>query len=102
GLGRPAGAALFPYTSLFRSARLPQRLVARVGPEAEDEEQVREPVEVAHDLGVGVLDEQRAALGAAADRAADVQPRGGGRPAREQDRKSTRLNSSHSQIPDAG
>ena len=49
---------------------------SRVGGAAEDEQQVREPVQVAHDLGVAVLaDGDRAPLGAAADGAADVQLR---------------------------
>ena len=39
----------------FGSARLPQRLVAAVGRAAEDEEQVREAVEVADELGVAVV-----------------------------------------------
>ena len=62
------GPAVAPGSHSGSSPALPRA--------AEDEEQVREPVEVAHDLGVGVLDEQRAALGAAADGPADVQLRG--------------------------
>ena len=55
---------------------VPERLAALaglVGGAAEDEQQVGEAVQVAHGLRVGVLDGDRAPLGAAADRAADVQ-----------------------------
>src|SRR5215216_1116177 len=68
---------------LAPGARLPERLVAVVGAAREDEEQVREPVEVADDVGRRVLHVQRPTLGAPADRAADVQLRGGARPARQ-------------------
>src|SRR5581483_9336515 len=53
---------------------LPQRLAALVGAAAEDEEQVREPVQVAHDLGVeqfGAAD--REPLRSPAHSSADVQ-----------------------------
>ncbi len=60
------------FLTLLGGARLPQRLVATVGRAAQDEEQVREPVEVAHDLRVAVLHQDRPTLGAAADGAADV------------------------------
>ena len=72
-------AALATGLALVVSGSVPAPTAARRrrSPRGEDEQQVREPVEVAHDLGVGVLDEDRAALGAAADGAADVQVRGG-------------------------
>src|SRR3712207_8726862 len=72
---RPPRSTLFPYTTLFRSpavcAGLPQHVTARVRDAGEDEQQVREPVEVAGGLGVAAL---------------------------AVDRKSTRLNSSHANI----
>ena len=43
-----------------------------VGAPGENEEEIRESIEVADDLGVGVIDEERAPLGAAADGAAHV------------------------------
>src|SRR3954452_4519431 len=85
GPGR-SGSAGGGSARLAVAARLPQRLLARVGPAAEDEQQVGEPVEVAHDLGVAVLDVDGAPLGPPADRAADVEVRGGPRPAGEHER----------------
>src|SRR6185295_17726353 len=70
--------------------RLPQGLLARIRAAAEDEEQVREAAEVAHDLGVAVLDLDRAALGAAAHGPADVEVRGGLRTPREDERPQRR------------
>src|SRR5687768_10054608 len=64
------------------AAGLPERLVALVRRAGEDEEQVREAVEVAHALAVDLVAAvDRAPLGAAADGAADVQLRRGGAPA---------------------
>src|ERR1700684_1786184 len=61
------------------------RLVVRRA--AEDEQQVGEAVEVAHDLRIALLaDGDRAPLGAAADGAADVQMRGGWRAAGDHER----------------
>ena len=57
----------------------------------EDEQQVRQPVQVAHDLRVALrADGDRASLGAAADGAADVQVRGGGRAAGDHERAQRR------------
>src|SRR3712207_7018461 len=80
---RPPRSTLFPYTTLFRS-----------GHAGEDEQQVREPVEVARGLGVAALAvglQQRpdAALGPAGDDPG-------------LDRKSKRLNFSHANISYAG
>jgi membrane-associated phospholipid phosphatase len=66
-------------------ARLPQRLAAARGDveaAGQDEQQVREPVQVAHALGVdGLAAGDRPPLRAPAHRAADVQLGGGGRAA---------------------
>src|SRR3954453_13201648 len=73
--------------STLRSAmatRLPQRLFAVVRGPREDEEQVREAVQVAHALAADVVAAgDRPALGAAADGPAYVQLRGRGRAARQ-------------------
>src|SRR3954453_11257660 len=66
------------------ATRLPQRLFAVVRGPGEDEEEVREAVEVAHALAADVVAAgDRPALGAAADGPADVQLRGRGRAARQ-------------------
>src|SRR5688572_32044856 len=84
----PPRSPLFPYTTLFRSQLLgavrrdeEQRLVARVAQEEREEVARRAvgPVEILDD------EDQRRTLRQSAEDA-------------EQDRKSTRLNSSHSQI----
>jgi membrane-associated phospholipid phosphatase len=69
-------------------AGVPERLLAhtrgaqRIHGAAEDEQQVRQSVEVAHDLWIDVLpDGNRATLGTAADGAADMQVGSGGRAA---------------------
>src|SRR3712207_9071609 len=95
---RPPRSTLFPYTTLFRSlpllggvraagplssavrAGLPEDVAAGVGGPREDEQQVREPVEVARGLGVGPVGVDLEQGPHAADR------------------KSTRLNSSHANI----
>ena len=61
--------------SLSRRAGLPERLWGLgkvVGAPGQNEEEIRESIEVADDLRVGVIDEERAPLGAAADGAAHV------------------------------
>src|SRR2546430_13543716 len=68
---RPPRSTLFPYTTLFRSR---ERLLARGRSERLD----------AHSQGP--------------DRARDARPSGGRGTGERRDRKSTRLNSSHSQI----
>src|SRR5687767_14937010 len=73
--------------SLAIAAWLPERLVARVGRAREDEEQVREAVEVAHALAVDLVAAvDRAPLGAPADGTADVQLGRGWRAARKHER----------------
>src|SRR2546427_6071975 len=71
---RPPRSTLFPYTTLFRS-------------------EARRAERDAHG-GAGDQDQDRRPAGRGGDRA----HRGLSRGARAQDRKSTRLNSSHSQI----
>src|SRR2546430_13597223 len=73
---RPPRSTLFPYTTLFRS----------VGQDPVDE----------RPLPVGDVGQQQVLLGSEADAAADGLDHAAQRAA--QDRKSTRLNSSHSQI----
>src|SRR3712207_8173427 len=77
---RPPRSALFPYTTLFRSR-----------------EELLGPLHGRHDLELLVV-EARAAL--RADGQADQDPAGFGRARRRdvEDRKSTRLNSSHANI----
>src|SRR5688572_31725487 len=79
---RPPRSTLFPYTTLFRSS--PFELSRRPVPDLHP---------VAHEVG-------RNHLGAPGDqrRAAASRPRRALAQRRQEDRKSTRLNSSHSQI----
>src|SRR3712207_8187875 len=71
---RPPRSTLFPYTTLFRSAGEDVRAADEVGPQVAAQHEDLEPaVAVAHEHH-------------------------GGRVARLQDRKSTRLNSSHANI----
>src|SRR2546430_8859733 len=79
---RPPRSTLFPYTTLFRSAKWRVRHSAREGSSVEPE---REPL--AH-----------ARAGPPRDRGNAAPPVAGSRGAHGVDRKSTRLNSSHSQI----
>src|SRR3712207_8073654 len=93
---RPPRSTLFPYTTLFRSPRLGQLLEPvreRVGPLLEVGAQVR----AAEREDVGDLARPRAvvALGVVAGRAHDQ----AAHRVADQDRKSTRLNSSHANIP---
>src|SRR2546427_3340424 len=77
---RPPRSTLFPYTTLFRSGSLPAR-----GGRPPD--------------GQRALSRRRGRRGPrAAKRAQPRAARGGARRVRSLDRKSTRLNSSHSQI----
>src|SRR2546428_4820025 len=78
---RPPRSTLFPYTTLFRSALLGRR---GLGPHGGH--RARHPLP-------GDAEHAAAARGAVAGRAACVHGRRG-----RQDRKSTRLNSSHDQI----
>src|SRR5688572_31194854 len=93
---RPPRSTLFPYTTLFRSLDLVAVL-----------EHVREVLEVTADPGrdgVGLLGEQLPRLGAGRDRPLLARPcvagacEHGDLDLGHGDRKSTRLNSSHSQI----
>src|SRR3712207_8593072 len=76
---RPPRSTLFPYTTLFRS-HLPADDRARPGP----------------GCGAGELQAQRAGGVRVHAERADARARGGGEV--RQDRKSTRLNSSHANI----
>src|SRR3989475_8621885 len=77
---RPPRSTLFPYTTLFRS-QVDVQVLALAGPEPVDERGVHRA-------------EREERGGEVRHRAADL----GGRAPRLTDRKSTRLNSSHSQI----
>src|SRR2546430_11858459 len=85
---RPPRSTLFPYTTLFRSRRRPEaardRAVDPRGDRAEPRPS-RVPRRGVSDRGRILLDEERGTAEARRDRL-------------EEDRKSTRLNSSHSQI----
>src|SRR5688572_31843978 len=86
---RPQRSTLFPYTTLFRSGRVgggtAEHRDAR--PRVGAEEQVVPEIGVRHPLRGAVLRDERV-----------VQHDDAGRIGELQDRKSTRLNSSHSQI----
>src|SRR5688572_32063023 len=84
-IARPPRPTLFPYTTLFRSG-LPVRAAA-----AQDLGEGRVGESLRHERAVG-----QQAGGQAPGRLAPVPAAGGG--PRQEDRKSTRLNSSHSQI----
>src|SRR2546427_2143884 len=73
---RPPRSTLFPYTTLFRSARACKRLVIDVA-EREINEQL---------------------IAATVEGIADIRASAEGKEGVQADRKSTRLNSSHSQI----
>src|SRR5689334_23755398 len=88
-LRRPPRSTLFPYTTLFRS-RVHQLLLRRIAPEAKADART----------GLAIVEAKRAKHMARPSR-----PTRTGRTEREgditqlrQDRKSTRLNSSHSSI----
>src|SRR5256886_6785012 len=83
---RPPRSTLFPYTTLFRSHLLDVPAAA----DPEQEPPVRHEVHARHLLG----GRDRVPLDDQADPCAELQPGRHGRG----DRKSTRLNSSHSQI----
>src|SRR2546430_10776145 len=83
---RPPRSTLFPYTTLFRSRGIDGHPAHRVGVAAADR-QIEEGGE--HDGAEDVEDQPVVE----ADRHEDLRPRRPGI-----DRKSTRLNSSHSQI----
>src|SRR3712207_8446476 len=82
---RPPRSTLFPYTTLFRSAlRRERRRTRRMAARATRR---------------GVPDQRGGTLARSRNRAADTHPGGvRGRALRSQDRKSTRLNSSHANI----
>src|SRR5688572_31853164 len=84
-LRRPPRSTLFPYTTLFRSHEREQRSVEIGGVAEADHDHLRE---------LELLELERGAEALAAARSA----RGSGRLQTRRDRKSTRLNSSHSQI----
>src|SRR2546427_5222997 len=76
---RPPRSTLFPYTTLFRSQVLSERLLEGLG--GAEEERLHRPLRAAERL-------RHVAIGEAVDP----------REEERRDRKSTRLNSSHSQI----
>src|SRR2546427_13289345 len=98
---RPPRSTLFPYTTLFRSCPAALRLalaLQRRGPGAPVQRPERSAVAQLEPL----VSDDRLRAGqplAAARQGLAAHPRK--RRARRQDRKSTRLNSSHSQIADA-
>src|SRR5687768_18118850 len=84
---KPPRSTLFPYTTLFRSAALfaAQRL--------KQGKALPSVMDIApHSIGVTVLDDQDQKYNSI------ILPRGSKLPATMQDRKSTRLNSSHGYI----
>src|SRR2546430_12854214 len=91
---RPPRSTLFPYTTLFRSLRVPLRLPHVVAPDVRavigDEDRERRGEPVVFQRSFDLIDELALSRGVADHRhemAVAVR-----------DRKSTRLNSSHSQI----
>src|SRR2546430_8898463 len=82
---RPPRSTLFPYTTLFRSEVADEALVVRAG-ERDVEGRTGERIGRGEDASVGSRVER------------PVGADGKGVHVRMQDRKSTRLNSSHSQI----
>src|SRR5689334_24857368 len=86
-LRQPAGSTLFPYTTLFRSL-VPAIKALKVG----------DPLDEDTEMGPLVSEEQLTRVSGFVDRArkAGAQVLTGG--GRIKDRKSTRLNSSHSSI----
>src|SRR2546430_10131403 len=83
---RPPRSTLFPYTTLFRSARFARLRIEVVGDDvAYEGEHLEQDVAEARDREVAPLRED------GADERDEPFPKG-------VDRKSTRLNSSHSQI----
>src|SRR5688572_31106491 len=87
-LRRPPRSTLFPYTTLFRSR-------TAAGPLARDDRAALEDLATPH--APRLLPCQRAGQALRADRAVHAEPLGLLEVGRR-DRKSTRLNSSHSQI----
>src|SRR5688572_31115013 len=87
-LRRPPSSTLFPYTTLFRSGRVAED-AAQGSAVARDDRLAEGHVleELVGDHRSGVLEVQ-----------VGHEPGGGGRDVAREDRKSTRLNSSHSQI----
>src|SRR5206468_11864636 len=83
-LPRPPPATPFPYTTLFRSRRASQRIVDEAqGDHAERIRRDRQRLRLEHVAGAEALQQRE---------------RDQGGQARGEDRKSTRLNSSHDQI----
>src|SRR2546427_7799428 len=83
---RPPRSTLFPYTTLFRSPPTDARQRAARQPRAADQRDLT----VVESAGEGA--------GGAGARALPAQPLARETPGQTTDRKSTRLNSSHSQI----
>src|SRR2546427_4957969 len=88
---RPPRSTLFPYTTLFRSIMLEQALVTAAEQPRRDApenlEELAEEVDDLHELGGEALQPPK-----------NAQFYHAPEPAPRADRKSTRLNSSHSQI----
>src|SRR3712207_8907986 len=87
---RPPRSTLFPYTTLFRSARA-DGLAEDLDGAVDDEERDESGAEPARPVGEDPSPHDRERDGA-------DQRRGGEVRERERDRKSTRLNSSHANI----
>src|SRR5688572_32441949 len=86
---RPPRSTLFPYTTLFRSRLLQRRRHRRGGPGQ------RDAVVAGHAVERGA---ERGGVARAADAVRRPRPAALWRRQPRRDRKSTRLNSSHSQI----
>src|SRR3712207_6872578 len=85
---RPPRSTLFPYTTLFRSARRPASRIART-------DDARPAFRLPGMLGLATAADSRSATGEGLGRRAGPQRARHDRPG---DRKSTRLNSSHANI----
>src|SRR3712207_8979630 len=87
---RPPRSTLFPYTTLFRSVQILRALLAEEVVDAEDLVLLEHREHQLVELPEGV---RRGSVGLLVDH-----PRARGQPVLGQDRKSTRLNSSHANI----
>src|SRR3712207_7789346 len=86
---RPPRSTLFPYTTLFRSTRVPHRLGARDRAETQRAPVRHQGVDGDHVVAHRAVAQRAGAAGIVARHAAESGAR---------DRKSTRLNSSHANI----
>src|SRR3712207_7868747 len=93
---RPPKSTLFPYTTLFRSHVAAGRALLKGGPHHHVADLARIDSGALHGLGNG-MPAKGLGLGVV-ERTAISLPDGGSRRGNDEDRKSTRLNSSHANI----